>query len=295
MSSNALTRSALFSVRRLQPSLGAEINDVDLRQPLTRALRDAIYSALLQYKVIFFRDQDIDREQHVAFSRAFGELEVNDLIPNADHPEIRQLKVDGKSKSSETDIWHTDNGWRPVPPCASVLRAYTLPSLGGDTLFANAVAAYEGLDDETKARIENLHAVQTALHPSKINNIHPRALEKLRTCAPPVIYPVVRIHPDTSERILFVNERYTDHIVGLDRSESDALLRHLTDQIKRPEYQVRFNWRVHSIAMWDNRSTQHYGVNDYDEPRHLERVTVIGTAPIGPLDVRQPHPLPTLQ
>jgi alpha-ketoglutarate-dependent taurine dioxygenase len=282
-----------FSVQRLQPALGAEISGIDLRQPLNRVVRDAIYDALLQYKVIFFRDQDISREQHIAFGRAFGELEV-ELVPHPNYPEILELKVDAKSKYALADIWHTDNAWRPIPSGPSVALAYTLPSLGGDTVFANAVAAYSGLDEETKAKIENLKAVHTVFHGNRTKNVDPDALEKLRACASPATHAVVRIHPDTGERILFVNERYTDYIVGLESCESAALLRHLTDQFRRPEYQLRFNWRVHTVAMWDNRSTQHYGVNDYNEPRHLERVTVSGTVPIGPTDIRQQHALPNL-
>lgn len=294
LESRGISTRTPFLVTRLQPAFGAEITGVDLRQTLTPELRDAIYVALLRYKVIFFHDQDITREQHVALGRAFGELEVDGLKPNAEYPEIMVLKVDASSKHVVTDIWHTDNAWIAVPPFATVTRACVLPSVGGDTVFANAVAAYDGLDEETKARIESLQAAQSVYHLNKSKSIDPLVLNNLGDAASPVTYPVVRIHPDTGERILYVNERYTDYIVGLNRSESDKLLRHLNDQFKRPECQLRFKWRVHSIAMWDNRSTQHYGVRDYNEPRHLERITILGgPAPAGPCEARQPHPLPT--
>jgi alpha-ketoglutarate-dependent taurine dioxygenase len=284
----------LLSVRRLQPALGAEIGGVDLRRPLTRELRDAIYSALVRHRVIFFRDQNINREQHIAFARAFGELEVHEHYPHPEgFPSIVEFKVLGKSKYAP-DIWHIDNGCLPNPPCISVLRSHVLPPIGGDTVFANAVIAYEGLDERTKADIERLKAVQMVDHSRKAKEVDPNVLAMRRAWAPPVVYPVVRIHPDTGERVLFVNDCYTDHIVGFDRRRSDALLAHLTDQVKRPEYQLRFQWSPHTLAMWDNRSVQHYAVTDYDEPRHLERVTVIGDAPAGPSEGSRPHPLPDI-
>lgn len=278
---------SLLSVRRLQPALSAEINGVDLRRPMNEALRDAIYQALLRYKVIVFRDQEINREQHVAFGRAFGDLEIEyQQLP--EYPEIVQFKAEGRPKTlPPNSIWHTDHSCLRTPPLATVLRAYVVPSLGGDTMFASAVAAYNGLDEETKARIENLEAVHRVDRGLRSGDVSAELLARM----PPVTHPIVCIHPDTGERVLFVNARYTDRIIGLPHDESEALLRHLADQFKRPEYQFRLSWRPHTLVMWDNRSVQHCAVVDYDEARHLERVTVIGKTAVSPLGARQSRDL----
>jgi alpha-ketoglutarate-dependent taurine dioxygenase len=272
-------------IRRLQPVMGAEISGVDLREPLGEATRKAVNDALCRYKVVFFRDQDISREQHIAFGRAFGDLQIHPFQTDKDYPEIAYVKADGtKGNGRGADVWHTDNAYEKRPPAISILRALQIPSLGGDTMFANAVAAYEGLSDAVKARIENLWSVHDAMKTFRREpeRLTPEVFQKMDAQFTPRPQPVVRIHPETGERALFVADAYSTHIIGLDPAESDTLLRHLLDQFKRPEYQLRFQWRPHSIAMWDNRAAQHYAIFDYDEPRYLERVIVTGDVPKGP-------------
>jgi len=275
------TQDDVIGVRRVQPMIGAEIEGVDLRQPLSDRQRDAIWNALLKHKVIFFRDQDITRQQHIAFSRRFGDLLIHPLRASEEEPAV--MKVMGTGASG-ADQWHSDNSYEAIPPAASILKAYVIPSLGGDTAFANAVAAYEGLPDAVKARIEHMTAVhEVTTYFARMPKYSPEQLRAMaERTGPGVAHPVVRIHPDTGERVLYVNA-YTSHIVGLEREESDRLLALLTDQFKRPEYQARMAWRPNSIAFWDNRSAVHYAVTDYNEPRHLERTTIAGVAPpVGP-------------
>lgn len=275
---------SLFDIRPLQPSLGAEIGNIDLSRPLDDHRLGALRAALLRYRVLFFRDQDISREQQIAFGAAFGELEVHPVFAHPDYPQILPLVSQnfvGKYRASPDSNWHADTTFRPEPSAASILRALISPSLGGDTVFANAVAAYESLDEAVRERIDGL----TAIHDPSIFIQFLDTEEKkeaLRAQYPEVEHPVVRIHPETGEKVLYVNSVFTRRIKGLDAEESDRLLALLFNQFKRPEFQMRWSWRPNSIAFWDNRATQHYAVPDYNEPRHMERVTIIGDRPVGP-------------
>ena len=278
---------SLFDITPLQPSLGALITGIDLTRPLSGAQRNALHATLLNYRVLFFRDQHLSREQHIALGRAFGELEVHPVFSHPDHPEILPLvarDLAERYRRTTDSNWHADTTFREEPSAASILLAHVSPSLGGDTVFANAVAAYETLDEDTKNQIDGL----TAIHdPSVFIQFLDTEEKKEALLAqyPPVEHPVVRIHPETGEKLLYVNSVFTRRIVGLDAAESDALLARLFDQVKRPEFQVRWSWRPGSIAFWDNRATQHYAVPDFNEPRHMERVTVIGDRPFGPASV----------
>lgn len=273
------------TVSPVQPLIGAEIAGIDIAHASDAEL-DLIHKALLHYKVVFFRNQSPTRAEHVAFGRRFGELEVHPLSAHAEHPEMLVLDSIGElkegSRAPAADFWHSDTTFRDNPSASSILLAYKLPPLGGDTLWCNTAAVYEGLDDELKARIENLNAVHTgiAAFGRHLDTEEKRAAFLERH--PPQIHPVVRIHPETGERLLYVNSGFTTRILDVSEEESDALLARLYDEVKRPEYQVRFRWEVGSIAFWDNRSTQHYGVADYAGRRHLERVTVVGDRPVGP-------------
>jgi taurine dioxygenase len=269
-------------VTRQQPRIGAEVAGIDLREPLSATQRDNLRGLLLKYKVLFFRDQPINRAQHIAFGQQFGELDVHPIVQVAEAPTIQPISAKrfrdyagpGAAEKRYTNRWHTDETFRVVPPLGSILRAVDLPDLGGDTVFADAAAAYEGLADEVKERIASLRAVHSAAYGFGWYNDADRkaAIERQ---FPPVEHPVVRVHPETGAKVLFVNSVFTSHIVGLDKDESDHLLAHLLAQFTLPEYQVRFKWRPGSIAFWDNRSTQHYGVWDFgDAARELERVTI---------------------
>ncbi|WP_380878447.1 taurine dioxygenase [Sphingomonas sp. DBB INV C78] len=279
---------SLFDIRPLQPSLGAEISGIDLADPLDDHRLGALQAALLHYRVLFFRDQDITREQQIAFGAAFGELEVHPVFSLPDYPQILPLisrDFIGKYRASPDSNWHADTTFRPDPSAASILRALVSPSLGGDTVFANAVAAYESLDEAVRARIDGL----TAIHDPSVFIQFLDSEEKkeaLRAQYPEVEHPVVRLHPETGEKVLYVNSVFTRRIKGLEPEESGRLLALLFNQFKRPEFQVRWSWRPNSVAFWDNRATQHYAVPDYNEPRHMERVTIIGDRPIGPSQTR---------
>lgn len=280
----AIPSLAHVEITPIQPLIGAEISGIDIGNA-THDERELIHAALMRYKVVFFRDQRLTRAQHVAFGQHFGELEVHPLSAHPDHPEMLVLKSEGEALEGAlapaADYWHTDTTFREHPSAASILLGYAIPPLGGDTLWCNMVAVHEGLDAELKARIDGLEAVHNGLVSFARHLNTPEKQAAFLERYPPQVHPVVRIHPETGEKLLFVNSGFTTHIVGMAEEESKALLARLYDEVKRPEYQVRFRWQPGSIAFWDNRSTQHYGVADYRGFRHLERVTVVGERPFG--------------
>jgi taurine dioxygenase len=282
--SNQITNGV--NVHRLQPGIGAEITGIDLRQPLTPELRDLLKQLLNRHKVLFFRNQSITREQQIAVGEAFGELTVHpfnrvdekQIVQPISAERFRQYYKLGSTDDQRSFFgWHSDETFRPNPPYASILRAIELPEIGGDTVWTDAVAAYQGLSKAVKERIANLKAVHKFLRRTRLAYLTPERIAEIERDYPPVVHPVVRIHPDTGEKVLFVNPTFTSHIIGLTEDESERLLSHLFYQITRPEYQVRFKWQKGSIAFWDNRATQHYAVFDYgDARRELERVTIKG-------------------
>ncbi|TNC24830.1 TauD/TfdA dioxygenase family protein [Amycolatopsis alkalitolerans] len=268
----------LFSLRPLGRVIGAEITGVDLAGPLTGPVRAELNRALLEWKVLFFRDQDITSAQQRAFARHWGELETNPLLPAGDTDEVTRFSRSATMPAFE-NIWHTDVTFRPSPALGSVLRLVKVPSLGGDTMWADMAAAYDNLPADVRERITGLRAVHDFV-PGFARFTDPGLLAARQAEFPPVEHPVVRTHPGTGRRTLFVNPAFTTHIVGLDRDESDALLRLLFAQAHVPEFQVRFTWTENAVAFWDNRATQHYAVNDYaPEARIAERVAIAGDRP----------------
>ncbi len=270
-----------FKVAPLNPIIGAEIHGIDLGAPLADETIADIRAALLSYKVIFFRDQDISEEQHIAFARRFGDLEVHPITPKDQaHPEIFHLKTrEGLAPGSKAgaDMWHSDVTWRSEPSLGSILRARIMPEVGGDTMFADMVQAYEALSPALKDWICGL----TAVHDGSIfATLQGKSKESFWEEFPVQRHPVVRTHPETGERALYVNRAFTTHIEGLSAKESAWLLDHLYAQASRPEFQCRFRWKENSIAFWDNRACQHYAVADYyPAMRAMERVTVAGDKP----------------
>jgi len=267
------------------PTIGAEVSGLDLDRPLSTAEAEWLHDAWLAHKVLFFRDQDIGHDSHVRLGRLFGELEGHPVIPHIDgYPEILRIEgVEGVKLTAETlapfqayNKWHTDVTFRERPSIASILRARVLPPRGGDTMWADAAAAYAGLPQPVKDRIEGLDAEHDIVR-SFGGRVGEDKRAELAEAFPPVRHPVVRTHPETGEKVLYVNYTFTTRVLGLPEAESDRLLRLLFDRIKVPEYQVRFRWSPNAIGIWDNRSTQHYAVGDY-WPAHrvLERVTVSG-------------------
>ena len=267
-----------FEVRRLSPHIGAEIHGVDLTQDLSEDVIAALRSALLDHKVIFFRDQDLTRLQHLRFARRFGPLEIHPATPaDQEDPEVLRIAHGAKSRGSENN-WHSDVTWRPEPSLGSILRAIEVPEFGGDTLFSCMYAAYEALSPGMQAWVCTLEAEHdiARVFAKRLG----RTPEELREKYPVQRHPVVRTHPETGRRGLYVNTGFTDSIVGLSRKESDWLLAHLYSFAARPEHQCRFRWEKNSIAFWDNRACQHYAASDYfPAVRIMERVTIAGDRP----------------
>jgi alpha-ketoglutarate-dependent taurine dioxygenase len=259
-----------LDVTRLEPTIGAEIAGVDLTQPLTAAQRDEIRALLLEHKVIFFRDQNINTEQQIAFAKAFGELyehpttQQNDisrpyahLIQGQDARELYGPKTTGR--------WHTDTSWLLKPTFGAVLRAVDLPEVGGDTLWADAGAVYRALPEQLREEIDTLSVV----HDFK------KSLDAVGYDYPILAHPLVRTHPETGGDSLFINFSQNPSVIGWEPERSKRLIERLLQEFNKPEHHVRFKWREHSIAFWDNRSTLHYPVYNYgDYPRRMERVLI---------------------
>jgi len=268
-----------IEVRRLSPGIGAEIRGADLSKPLERITFEEIRRAFLAHKVVFFRGQDITTEQHVAFARLFGELEIHPFAKNKPgHPEVMAIQHGPENRGRE-NTWHSDVTWRQAPSLGSVLRAIEVPEVGGDTLFADMQAAYLGLGDAMQRLLGGL----TAIHDFAGvfgRGLAPAALAEMRAKYPPAEHPVVRTHPETGRKGLYVNAAFTTGIKGMTHAESRGLLELLYRQAAIPEYQCRFRWDHHAIAFWDNRACQHYAVSDYwPKVRHMERVTIVGDRP----------------
>jgi taurine dioxygenase len=270
------------------PVLGAEISGLDLRQPLAPEIVAAIRTALLRHKVVFFRDQDISHEDHVRFGRYFGDLEghpVTSHVPG--FPEILHIEAADGMKLREEIVplvrvankWHTDVTFRPAPSMGGVLRARHLPPYGGDTLFADTAAIYRDLPDKLKDQLATLSAEHDILQ-SYGYRVDEAKRQELRAAYPVQAHPVIRTHPETGDKHLFVNKVFTTRILGLPEDEAARLLAELLDRVKTPEYQVRFRWTPNAIVFWDNRATQHYAILDYwPQERIVERVTIQGEVP----------------
>lgn len=276
----------LIHVRPLNPVIGAEIHGVDLSKPLGEATFKEIEAALHKYLVIFFRDQALDPESHMRFARQFGELEPpHPFFPKIEsHPQISVLEND-EARPPETNVWHTDVTWRDKPPLGSVLYGAEIPASGGDTLWANMYAVYDSLTDGEKEQFEGMraiHSIEVFDASGNYDNAKDKnALAEILAKYPPRSHPIVRTHPVTGRKALFVNATFTQQIEGMERAESDALLQPLYDKVKTPEFQVRFNWTSGAVAVWDNRATQHYAVADYwPQYRRMHRITIQGDAPV---------------
>ena len=275
--------SPTLTLEPLSPTIGAEVSGIDLREPLSERQVDELRAALLAWKVLFFRDQDITTEQHLRFGRCFGDLEVHPFAPEKqDNPEVLMLTHHDDAPGRE-NVWHSDVTWRLAPSLGSILRMTQSPPVGGDTLFADMYAAYEMLPDDIKDEIDGKVAVHD--FPGFRQGLRNRGaseaeIEAYKERFPTPRHPVVRTHPETGRRALYVNGAFTSHIEGVAPERSDELLQILYRQATFPEYQCRFRWAPNSIAFWDNRACQHYAVSDYfPNVRTAERVTIIGDVP----------------
>ncbi|HZP28527.1 MAG TPA: TauD/TfdA family dioxygenase [Acidimicrobiia bacterium] len=268
-----------LSVRPLTAAIGAEVSGIDLRDPLDDVTVAAIRGLLLEHLVLFFRDQHIDDEQHLAFAQAFGPLSISPVATRyQDSPKVTVLdQVSPKGEGA--DEWHSDNTFMAKPPMASILRAAQLPEVGGDTCFASMYAAYDALSPALRSLVDGLRAVHDITKPMRkaIAAGHSTLdLAETQRRWPPVEHPVAATHPETGRKALFVNRNSTTHIVGLTERENDVLLPFLLDHVRSPDFQCRFHWEVGSIAFWDNRSVQHFAVADYTQRRVMRRVTIDG-------------------
>jgi alpha-ketoglutarate-dependent taurine dioxygenase len=277
-----------LSVTPCGPVLGAEVAGLVIGDTVAPDRAAALRALLLRHKVLFLRDLDLSHDQHLALARVWGDLEGHPVIKHVPgYPEILDIRgaegrvedANGDRRFRTLDKWHADVTFRAAPSMGAVLRARELPAIGGDTLWADAAAAYDGLSDEVKARIEGRTATHDLLFDFG-DRIEPDRRASMAAEFPPQHHPIVRNHPETGERVLFVNASFTACIDDLDAAEGAALLAHLLDRFKVPEYQVRFRWTRNAVAIWDNRATQHYPVADYwPARRRMERVTIRGDTP----------------
>jgi taurine dioxygenase len=265
-----------LSVRKLTPAIGAEISGVDLAA-LSNAQASALHDALMAHQVIFFRDQKMTVEQHKALGRLFGELLVHPAAKAEveGHPEIRVVHADENTKVATGEVWHSDMSCEPEPPMGSILYLHLSPPSGGDTAFANMYLAYEALSEPIKRLCDGLTALHTSAHVYS-KDAYARSDKKF----PEAVHPVVRTHPVTGRKALFVNRGFTTRIMGVAKHESDALLDMLVRHAETPEFQGRFRWDANSVAFWDNRCALHRATFDYHpQVRHGHRVTIKGDKP----------------
>jgi taurine dioxygenase len=280
---NAASRAQdyrLIGVRRTTPVIGAEIEGVDLSRALPPGVFDELKQALADNLVIFFRDQSMTAEQQVVFGRMFGDLHLHPAAPHAPgHPEVMIIAADETSVRANGEAWHTDVSCDLEPPMGSILQVHECPPEGGDTVFANMYAAYEALSDRMKAHLDGL----TAVHDGE--QVYRGTYRNLGVEDKPVYprasHPIVRTHPWTGRKALFVNASFTTRIEGLPLDESDALLRYLYQHLTHPLFQCRFRWTPGAVAFWDNRCTQHHAIWDYWPNRRAgTRVTIKGERPV---------------
>ena len=274
-----------MKVKRLAHGLGAEVTGIDLNTDLPASTASDIRAAWLQHQVLVFPGQDIPPERHIAFSARFGEVDPVSFAPrfrHPDHPEILVISnKPQKGKQSETRNngrqWHSDTSFRLAPATGSLLHCLELPDYGGDTMFTNMYMAYDTLSDVMKKMLEDLWAVHDSTNTKDARRRPAEVLEELRKINPLVAQPVVRVHPETGRKALYVSEGQTTHIVGMTDEESTAILQFLFAHSVEPEFVYRHRWSQHDIVMWDNRCAMHLAVRyDMTKPRHMHRTTLKG-------------------
>lgn len=265
-----------LQIHPLNPTVGAEIRGVDISQELDEANVAEIRQALLDHHVIFFRDQDLDHDQHIRFGRYFGDLHIHPAAAKLDdYPELLKIHADETSRGVAGQGWHSDVSCDAEPPDGSILYLHTVPPAGGgDTMFANTHAAFDSLSPAMQDFLSGLSAIHSGRH------VYSRDGYAEDRQYPESVHPVVRTHPESGRQALFVNRGFTTRINELARAESDALLAFLYNHIEQSVFHVRFGWEVGSVAFWDNRSVQHQAVWDYfPEVRSGWRVTLTGAKP----------------
>jgi taurine dioxygenase len=267
-----------ISIRRISPVIGAEVEHLDLSRPLNEKQLCEVRDALLEHLVLFFRDQHLNPEQHKAFARCFGPLHIHPapLGVLEGHREIIIIKADENSEHIAGEEWHSDVSCDLAPPLGSILYLKQLPPLGGDTLFASMYAAHDALSDSMQRFLSGLTAVHDGARNYQGRQPDPTRAHEF----PRAEHPVIRTHPETGRKALFVNRLFTTRVVQLNKHESDTILELLFRHIENPEFQCRFRWEPDSVAFWDNRCTQHLALWDYyPHRRYGHRVTIAGDKP----------------
>ena len=268
-----------IAVAPVTPVIGAEVTGVDLAH-LDDDTWSEVARAFAEHQVLFFRDQHFEPEQQKALGARFGPLHVHPAAPTLDgHREVMVIHADERSKVVAGNGWHTDVSCDEQPPLATILWMTTVPPSGGDTLFASMYAAYDALSEPMRAFLDPLQAVHDGAH-VYAGRYGSKEADSRDGTFPRSMHPVVRTHPVTGRKALYVNRSFTTHIKGLSRSESAAILDFLYTHMENPHYQCRFHWQAGSVAIWDNRCVQHYAMWDYyPNVRHGFRVSTIGERP----------------
>ncbi|MGI3747956.1 MAG: taurine dioxygenase [Janthinobacterium lividum] len=274
-----------IDIHPLSPALGAQISGIDLSRDLTGEQRNVIERALLDHQVLFFRDQPITPQQQARFAAHFGDLHIHPIYPNVpEQPEVLILDT-AVTDVRDNAIWHTDVTFLPTPALGAVLSAKQVPAYGGDTLWASGIAAFEALSRPMQALLDGLTATHDFTRSFPLERFGNTAedlarWEETRRKNPPLSHPVIRTHPVSGRKALFVNEGFTTRINELEAAESEAILKLLFAHGTRPEFTLRWRWQANDVAMWDNRVTQHYAVDDYRPQRRvMHRATILGDAP----------------
>jgi taurine dioxygenase len=271
-----------IDVRRYAPALGAEVRGVTLADGLDDATYAEVRRALLEHQVLFFKEQrEIRPETQVAIGKRFGELHFHPAAPQmAGHPEIFEIYTHKDSKIANGEFWHSDVSCDEIPPLGTILQVHVLPEIGGDTLFANMYAAYDALSEPLKAMLGGLTATHGSEHVYR-GRYSDRGVDDTGRSYPSAAHPIVRTHPETGRKALYVNRTFTTRINELGEAESESILGFLFDHGEQLDFQIRFRWEQHDVAFWDNRCTMHHAVWDYwPHERKGRRVTIKGDRPV---------------
>ena len=271
-----------YNLEQITPTIGAEISNIDLSQDLSEEKLNQIYQDLIDYKVIFFRNQKISPKNHIALAKSFGEIEPpHPVYPHVkDFPEIVLLENDANNPP-DTDEWHTDVTFKSDPAFASILYSKIIPPSGGDTLWCSLSAIYEALPDDTKKYLETLRAVHDmgSFRNNFIDDDNEKSAQNVNEGFQKfgnAIHPMVKVHPISKNKLLYINPGFTSQIVGMNMTDSNNLLTYLFNFMNKPEFQIRFKWSANTIAIWDNRCTMHYAIGDYmPHYRQMNRITVL--------------------
>ncbi|MBH98177.1 MAG: taurine dioxygenase [Rhodospirillaceae bacterium] len=270
-----------FQVKPFSPALGAEITGINLANGLNSKTYHEIRKAFLKFQVLFFKDQtEIAAETQIKIGKLFGELHAHPAAPQmTGHPEIFEIHTQKNSKVANGEFWHSDVSCDEIPPLGTMLQIHILPESGGDTLFSNTYTAYDALSDSFKKTLSNLTALHESEHIYR-GRYSDRGMEDEGKIYPQAIHPVVRTHPETGKKAIYVNRTFTTRINELTETESRAVLNYLFDHCEKIDFQIRFRWQKNDVAFWDNRCAMHRAVWDYwPEERKGRRVTIKGDRP----------------